>query len=52
MILKEEELKCIEGGAGITATLITAVFKCYSFVHDLGLKVGSAVRYIQTKRSC
>lgn len=52
MNIPEEELINIKGGAAVSAAFITALFRSYSFIHDLGTKVGSALRYYKTKRTC
>lgn len=51
-MIKEEELKQIVGGAGITAAFLAAVIRGINSIADLGRSLGSAIRRIQTGRFC
>ncbi len=51
MILKEEELRMIHGGA-ITGTFINAIIKGVNSFLDLGRSIGTAIRRIGAGSIC
>lgn len=50
--MNNQELIEVRGGVSISAAKIAAVYKCFTYIHNLGTKIGSAIRYIKTKRTC
>lgn len=51
-VLKEEELKDIDGGLSITGTLLNSVSTIMKTISDLGRMVGSAVRRLTSNNLC
>ncbi len=42
--LSESEMKCIEGGTGVTATMLNAVYKLIDVIYNIGDSLGSFIR--------
>lgn len=51
MIIKDQDLKCINGGS-ITATFINAIVKGLSLLIELGKSLGSSIRRISSGNTC
>lgn len=51
-MLKDNELKLIEGGINITASLISSVIKGVSSILDLGRSLGSTIRRALLGKVC
>lgn len=52
MKLQRKELLLIQGGAGITASLINAIVDGFEFIYELGKSVGSAIARAFRKTYC
>ena len=50
--LTKKEVASIYGGAGITASLISALSKGFNFFSDLGRYLGSSIRRIFSNNYC
>lgn len=51
--IKKEEMQKIEGGgAGITATMITAIYKSFEFIYTVGESLGSFIRRKTEDKIC
>ena len=50
--LRNEEMKKIKGGAGITSQMLNAIVKTVSIIFAIGQAVGSAIRRTTTKNYC
>jgi len=50
--LKKEEMQKIDGGASITATMLTAVYKIVETIYNLGDAFGSSLRRIIEGKNC
>lgn len=50
--LNNNELKQIEGGVNITASLLTGIVRGINSLLDLGRSLGSAIRRIQFGQLC
>ena len=51
-MIREEELKEIQGGAVSVGTIINAVVKAISLFNELGRELGSAIRRRKDGRKC
>lgn len=52
MLITEEELKNIHGGAAINGTLINALVRGINSFLDLGRSLGSAIRMVTAGKYC
>ena len=52
MKLKNNELKMIKAGAGITAALVNAIMSGINSFLDIGRYLGSSIRRITSKNNC
>ena len=52
MKLQAKELKLIQGGASISASLINAIVDCFEFIYELGKSFGSAIARAFRKTYC
>ena len=50
--LKKEEMKKINGGAGVTAAMINAVIRTVSTMFSIGQAIGSAIRRATGRNYC
>lgn len=50
--LKDNEMIIIEGGAGISGTLINSFSRAITVIMDLGRAIGSAIRRISAGSYC
>ena len=50
--LKKNELLIIEGGSGISGTLISALSRGITTLLDMGRSLGSAIRRIESGNIC
>ena len=52
MKLKNDELKMIKAGAGVTASFINAIMSGINSFLDIGRYLGSSIRRISSKNYC
>ncbi len=52
MKLTKKETKIVQGGAGITGTLINSLIKGFNTFLDIGRYFGSSIRRLIGGRSC
>lgn len=50
--LNTNEMKNIEGGTDITATMINAIYKIYNLIYTLGEALGSYIRRSSEDKMC
>jgi len=51
-ILKNEEMKKIEGGTNISATMVGAIYKVIETIYNLGDALGSSIRRLIENKKC
>ena len=52
MILNEENLKLITGGASISATFVNSIVKLFTFIVEVGRITGSSINRTKNKNYC
>ena len=50
--LKNEEMRKVKGGAGVTATMLNAVIRTVATMFSMGQAIGSAIRRISGGNYC
>lgn len=50
--IDKKEMKCVEGGASFSASMMTAIYKTIEVIYSIGESLGSYIRRVTEKKMC